>query len=45
MRWIVAGVGAKFNSDEFWRWSSQPSIPRPLTVDLDLGGDEVTKIT
>jgi hypothetical protein len=22
MRWIVAGVGAKFNSDAFWRWTA-----------------------
>jgi len=21
MRWIVAGVGAKFNLDAFWRWT------------------------
>ena len=26
MRVIVAGVGAKFNSDEFWRWSREGSL-------------------
>jgi hypothetical protein len=26
MRWIVAGVGTKFNSDEFWRASDPSSL-------------------
>jgi len=32
-RWIVAGVGAKLNSDEFWRRSRAVPAPRRALED------------